>query len=231
MASSTGIFAPTSGVYFYTRNDNMFTVNGNSPPTNFGMRLYKQNTSDANSDHILDLRGYAAINDSSDYALLLHKWGIHRDGQAGLQFGRNVGDPASFSYYDILPIYNGVLNDGQVDLGSGSYRFDGFFATTGSINTSDRNAKKDIQELNASELNVARKLKTLVRKYKFKKSKEGEGKRWHIGVIAQDIEDAFTAEGLDAFEYGMLCKDEQADGSFIYSVRYDEIFAFIIAVL
>ena len=38
--------------------------------------------------------------------------------------------------------------------------------------------------------------------------KEGDGARWHFGVIAQRVKAAFEAEGLDPFAFGILCYDE-----------------------
>jgi hypothetical protein len=104
------------------------------------------------------------------------------------------------------------------------------YAGTGSINTSDRNLKEDIQELSEAELRVAQACKGLVRKFKFK------GRvRKHIGVIAQDVRDAFSAEGLDASEYGLFCSDtfEDEEGNTVtqLGIRYEELLAFIISAI
>lgn len=48
-------------------------------------------------------------------------------------------------------------------------------------------------------------------KWKSAITREAEGgtkARWHIGVLAQDIQKAFAAHGLDADEYGVFCYDE-----------------------
>ena len=85
--------------------------------------------------------------------------------------------------------------------------------------------------------------------------------RIHIGAIAQDVIAAFEAENLDPFKYGIVCYDEwEAETEIIidkeaeydengnetspqishevihpagnlYSVRYDELLAFIIAAI
>jgi hypothetical protein len=47
--------------------------------------------------------------------------------------------------------------------------------------------------------------------------------------MAQQVEDAFTAEGLDGFAYGLLCRDELTDASGVptgetrYGLRYDQV--------
>jgi len=109
-----------------------------------------------------------------------------------------------------VPITNdGGTSDGAMSFGSGSYRWATIFASTGAINTSDKNEKQDIEELTDAEKKVAVVAKGLLRKYKFKDAveKKGDKARTHFGVIAQDLEDAFKAEGLDANKYGMFCSD------------------------
>ena len=48
-----------------------------------------------------------------------------------------------------------------------------------------------------------------LRKFKFKDAvaKKGDKARIHFGIIAQDLEDAFKAEGLDASKYAMFCSN------------------------
>ena len=73
--------------------------------------------------------------------------------------------------------------------------------------------------------------------------KKGDDARTHFGIIAQDLKDAFTAEGLDASKYGMFCSDtwwekeneehkyEETEGytkKTRLGVRYDQVLAFII---
>ena len=51
-----------------------------------------------------------------------------------------------------------------------------------------------------------------------------------FATYEQELADAFAAEGLDATNYGMFCRDD-VDGSEVYGVRYEELLAFVIAVL
>ncbi|EKT6269848.1 tail fiber domain-containing protein [Escherichia coli] len=53
----------------------------------------------------------------------------------------------------------------------------------------------------------------LIVRYKFidaVEEKSGDA-RWHFGVIAQDVEKAFSEEGLNASDYGLFCYDEWED--------------------
>jgi len=154
----------------------------------------------------------------------------------------------SGTYLDLLRIKggNGTFfpnQDAGADLGRASGRWSTIYAATGSINTSDAREKTDIDSLSAAEIAVAKRLKGLVRKFRFQSSVDakGDAARIHVGVIAQDVKSAFEAEGLDPFAYGVLCFDQweestDSDGAVSpagdrYGVRYDQLFAFIIAAL
>jgi hypothetical protein len=126
----------------------------------------------------------------------------------------------------VLPVNNNSAN-----IGSASKRWQTIYAVNGTINTSDGNQKEQIEELSDAELRVAQACKGLVRKFKIK-----GGTRKHIGVIAQDVRDAFTAQSLDAHEYGLFCSDTWTDedtGEEVtqLGIRYDELLAFIISAL
>jgi hypothetical protein len=140
--------------------------------------------------------------------------------------------------------------DGSVNLGGASNRWNTVYATTGAINTSDAREKQDIESLSDAEVRVAMALKGLVRKFRMRDAvaAKGDAARIHIGVIAQDVQAAFAAEGLDANHYGIVCFDvwdaepEAVDdnGNVVrpakaagerFGIRYDEMLAFIIGVI
>ena len=132
---------------------------------------------------------------------------------------------------------SGSLRDDAVDLGHPSGRFDDVRATNGTIQTSDRNEKQDIEELSDAEQRVAVVAKGLMRKFRWKSAvtKKGDNARTHFGIIAQDLQDAFTAEGLDAGNYAMFISDTWTDDNgneqTRLGVRYSELLAFIISAL
>ncbi|WP_299580955.1 phage tail protein [uncultured Microbulbifer sp.] len=149
---------------------------------------------------------------------------------------------------------HGILapeTDNTQGLGLSSHRWSEVYAGTGIINTSDAREKQQVAELTESERRVAVRLKALVRVYKFNDAvnKKGDKARLHSGVLAQDVITAFAAEGLDAHRYGILCHDEWEEQPEVkdpesgkvtrrhraagdrYGIRYEELIAFIIAVL
>ena len=127
--------------------------------------------------------------------------------------------------------------DNARDLGFPSLRWDDVYST-GGINTSDRNEKQDIEELSDAEQRVAVACKGLMRKFRWKSAviDKGDDARIHVGIMAQDLQAAFEAEGLDPARYGMWCSNTWTDeetGEEItrMSVRYNELLAFIISAI
>jgi len=144
----------------------------------------------------------------------------------------NVG--VQFNGDNMIPtLANGTLSDNAKDIGHPSYRWDDIFATNGTIQTSDENEKQDIANLTAKELKVANKLSALFKTYKWKDrvAEKGDKARIHSGIIAQDIQSAFSAEGLDASDYGMFMSNtwtnEEGKEQTRLGVRYPELFSFI----
>lgn len=128
--------------------------------------------------------------------------------------------------------------------GISSRSWSGGFTQTAFAVTSDKREKDLIECLDDAELRVAVKLKSLVRKYKYKSAinEKGDKARTHVGVIAQDVVAAFDEEGLNAYDYALLCHDTWADefdddGGILvaagerFSIRYEELLAFIISTL
>lgn len=101
----------------------------------------------------------------------------------------------------------GTNLDNVMDCGNVSARWDDIYATNGTIQTSDRNEKEAIASLTPTEMLVAARLSSSFKNFKWKDSvaKKGlEAARMHSGIIAQDVQDAFAAEGLDASDYAMF---------------------------
>jgi hypothetical protein len=123
-------------------------------------------------------------------------------------FIQTSGNQAGLGFYSthVSPRKNNAASDNAIDLGRSSQRYDDIFATNGTIQTSDRNEKQDIAELSDAEQRVAVAAKGLMRKFRWRDAVEAKGDdaRTHFGIIAQDLQAAFAAEGLDAGDYAMF---------------------------
>ena len=132
----------------------------------------------------------------------------------------------------------GAYRDNVIDLGQSSARFDDIYATNSTIQTSDVNEKQDIDVLSDAEQRVAVAAKGLLKKFRWRSAVEekGDEARIHFGIIAQDLQAAFEAEGLDAGRYAMFINDTWTDPDTNeersrMGVRYSELLAFIISAI
>ena len=132
----------------------------------------------------------------------------------------------------------GGNSDDVKDLGSSAARWRDIYAGNATIQTSDANEKQDIEALSDAEQRVAVACKGLLRKFRWKSAVEekGDEARIHFGIIAQDLQAAFEAEGLDAGRYAMFINSEWTDEETgeprsRMGVRYSELLAFIIAAI
>ena len=183
-------------------------------------------------------------------------WTIGADNGAGNFMNIVSGDggiylgPGNVASYQALTSSFRPQTDSSPNLGTSDRRWNTVYAATGTINTSDEREKQDISALDDAEKRVAVSVKDLVKKFRFKDAVQAKGDeaRIHVGVIAQEVISAFTAEGLDPMRYGIICYDQweetpavlSDDGTVIshsvsagdrYGVRYEELLAFVIASL
>lgn len=143
-------------------------------------------------------------------------------GDTGLKFvsGNEVRlqiKPAAVSQRALTP-----GNDNSTPLGDIVNRWSTVFAGTGSINTSDGREKS--QPVTASELSKSMAAdenaildawgEVSIIAFQWLNSIKEKGQadaRWHFGVIAQQVKDAFESKGIDGTRFGLLCYDEWDD--------------------
>jgi hypothetical protein len=103
--------------------------------------------------------------------------------------------------------------DNVASAGLSFWRYSVVYAATALINTSDARTKQQAADLTTAEQNVAKRIKGLIKTFKFNDAVEakGDGARIHVGVIAQEVMAAFEAEGLDPNRYAMFCHDSWED--------------------
>lgn len=144
------------------------------------------------------------------------------------------------TWYNVSVSSFGPNTDNTKDLGTASNRWAVVRAGTGAISTSDRNTKQQIRPIDDAVLRAWANIEYVQYKFNDAVSEKGnDGARWHFGLVAQQIKEAFEAEGLNAFDYGILCFDEWEEtpealdekGNVVqqyipagsrYGVRYDE---------
>lgn len=140
-------------------------------------------------------------------------------------------------------------------LGSTALRWSALWVSGGSYTTvSDRNLKTDIAPISEQEKAVALELQKNLKRFKFKDAVAEKGfdeARYHLGCIAQEVEQIFRDKGLDPFKYGMIGFDAWYEGinpetqeleityvptsgytkKELYSIRYGELLSFIMAAM
>lgn len=107
---------------------------------------------------------------------------------------------------------NALLADSGADLGSSAFQFKDCYLQNSPIVSSDRRLKQDFESVPDAVFKAWEKVN--FQQYKFKEAiaKKGDAKaRKHVGLVAQDIIEAFESVGLSAFDYGIVCHDEWED--------------------
>nr|DAH50783.1 MAG TPA: LONG TAIL FIBER PROTEIN [Caudoviricetes sp.] len=113
-------------------------------------------------------------------------------------------------------------NDDAINLGTAGRRWKAVYAMTDVISTSDENQKQDIADIPDAVLTAWGNVNFKQFHFKADVLADGEDAKLYCGVIAQQIMSAFTAAGLDACAYGLVCTDTDDEGNTIYGVRYRE---------
>lgn len=97
------------------------------------------------------------------------------------------------------------------DLGSSAEQWGNCYLTNSPIVSSDKRLKQDFSEVPEAVFNAWANVK--FQQYRFKEAVESKGElaRKHVGLVAQEIVEAFQAQGLNACDYGIVCHDSWED--------------------
>jgi hypothetical protein len=110
-----------------------------------------------------------------------------------------------------IRLSHGVLtpvNTDAVNLGTGGQRWSNIYLINSPTVGSDKKLKDNITEIDPKILQAMSAVNFKSYRLKSAVKKKGKAARTHFGVVAQDVETAFKAYGLDAFKFGILGKDE-----------------------
>ena len=153
---------------------------------------------------------YASVVTDSDAVIL--------DGLVSIEFEISGSAKVVVDSSYFRPYYN-YNTSKYVDmyLGSSMAPWSAVYASTGAVYTSDRNQKNSIEDLPEKYLEMF----DLLQPKRFKLN-NGTSDRYHIGYIAQEVEDAMASTGIDSREFGGLVKDKDENGNDVYMLRYDE---------
>lgn len=143
-------------------------------------------------------------------------------------------------------VYPGL--DGAQSLGKANMRWGQIHAATPAISTSGAKNKIDIGDIPDEWLDAWAEVNWVRYKFRDAVALKGGAARWHTGLIAERIEAAFAARGLDARALGLLCWDSwpaqpalhDAAGQLVqpaipagacYGIRYEEALALEAALM
>lgn len=163
-----------------------------------------------------------SVGSSQDMVLKVTDIERHVDASDALGFAVDHLNDRVETGYTIRP-----STDNTLALGGSSNRWSVVYAGTGAINTSDEREKQQIRPIDAAALRAWSRVNYCQFKFNDAVEAKGDGARWHFGVIAQRVKEAFEAEGLDPFAYGVLCYDEwpateDRPAGNRYGIRYEE---------
>ena len=144
--------------------------------------------------------------------------------------------PTSASYqFNSSNFFSDLANG----LGTSSYPWSNIYSKTAVTVTSDRNKKKDIQDISTDRaIELIKHLKPST--YKLI---DGTSDRTHYGMIAQDVEEMLTELGMDSKDFAGFIKSPKeeidketgkstvVEGEYDYMLRYEEFIAPLISTV
>ena len=210
--SKTGVFNPATAQDSEWERPNFSGTYGIRLRTGQAFRVY-------NSEFIsqLSVSDQGAVSSSGNITIAQNEAGLYsnanpmvrRFSSGTVQLGLGVS-----SISDGTMTNPGIVRatiDNAYSNGSASFRWSTVFSGTGTINTSDERHKLNVQKILDNLLDAFESVEYAMYQMDDAFELKGDGARWHFGVIAQRVKEAFESSGLDPFSFGLLCYDEWPD--------------------
>lgn len=170
-----------------------------------------QTTYASSSDYKLDISSSAMELFAEDGSLFIASgWDRSNKYHASIEVDGNSEE---------VQIKGGVIPnaDDVYNLGSPNFVWSAIYCSTNELNGSDRNIKNSIEALPEKYVRMFDLVEP--RRYKLNSGTSG---RFHTGFIAQEVEDAMRACGINSQEFAGWARAKREDGSETYFLRYSE---------
>lgn len=170
-----------------------------------------QTTYASSSDYKLDISSSAMELFAEDGSLFIASgWDRTNKYHASIEVDGNSEEVQIKG--DVIPNADDVYN-----LGSPNFVWSAIYCSTNELNGSDRNIKNSIEALPEKYVRMFELIEP--KRYKLNNGTSG---RFHTGFIAQEVEAAMRACGIESKEFAGWAAAKREDGSETYFLRYSE---------
>lgn len=157
---------------------------------------------------------------TADYKMTLESKAMELNATSGnLYLSGNNGRSALNFDYDFIDCRGDFAPnaDNRYNLGAPNFVWSAIYCSTNELNGSDRNIKNSIEALPEKYVRMFELVEP--KRYKLNSGTSG---RFHTGFIAQEVEDAMRACGIESKEFAGWAAAKREDGSETYFLRYSE---------
>ena len=157
---------------------------------------------------------------TADYKMTLESKAMELNATSGnLYLSGNNGRSALNFDYDFIDCRGDFAPnaDNRYNLGAPNFVWSAIYCSTNELNGSDRNIKNSIEALPEKYVRMLELVEP--KRYKLNSGTSG---RFHTGFIAQEVEDAMRACGIESKEFAGWAAAKREDGNETYFLRYSE---------
>lgn len=163
---------------------------------------------------------YTEYASTADYKMTLESKAMELNATSGnLYLSGNNGRSALNFDYDFIDCRGDFAPnaDNRYNLGAPNFVWSAIYCSTNELNGSDRNIKNSIEALPEKYVRMLELVEP--KRYKLNNGTSG---RYHTGFIAQEVENAMRACGIESKEFAGWAAAKREDGSETYFLRYSE---------